>query len=202
MFIVSSSRLIIIALINLYSPLKDNLKTRIIVAGGAGGTGTATSGTINIGGKGGGRSGTKGQDSNSNNPGGGPGNQASGGTSFSKEVGSFGFGGNRSSENGCGGGGGWFGGGSGNGGLAAGGGGSGFIFINEDPNIELDTRFQLISGQTEEGINTGDGKIIIDVLEISLQNVKIKFKLFYLPFFLSESKTTKPKHNFHFVKTT
>ena len=62
---------------------KDNLKTRIIVAGGAGGTGYSDYYEKNMkGGKGGGESGTKGEDSSIRSCiGGNPGNETSGGTS-------------------------------------------------------------------------------------------------------------------------
>ena len=148
---------------------KDNLKTRIIVAGGAGGTGYNYWDKKNMkGGKGGGESGTKGEDSSSGvNVGGGPGNETSGGSSPFNDDGSFGFGGNRSQNNGCGGGGGWFGGGAGGIGVSAGGGGSGFVFLNADPNVELDKKYQLLSGRTEEGTNKDDGKIIIEIISSS-----------------------------------
>ena len=149
--------------------LKDSLNTRIIVSGGAGGTGYWNK--YMLGGKGGGESGTKGDDydsSSSSNVGGGPGNQTSGGTSPYNDRGVFGYGGNRSSSNGAGGGGGWFGGGAGGGSCdTAGGGGSGFIFTKLNSLIDLDSKFLLSeNAETSIGSNTEDGKIYIEVLEM------------------------------------
>ena len=145
---------------------KDNLKTRIIVAGGAGGSGFDDFNHKNMkGGKGGGESGTKGEDYSSDPQiGGSPGTQTLGGSSPNNDAGTFGFGGNRSSSSGSGGGGGWFGGGAGGSVLSGGGGGSGFVFLSSDSNVELDKKYQLLSGKTEEGTNKDDGKIIIEII--------------------------------------
>jgi hypothetical protein len=171
--------------------LSDTLNHRVIVAGGAGGTGyyPSSSNVYMIGGKGGGNSGTKGEDydsQNTNRFGGNPGTQTSGGTSV-HQSGIFGYGGNRTSSNGGGGGGGWYGGapggatsGSGN---AAGGGGSGFVFTELNSNVSLDSNFLLLSGRTEidTGNNIGDGRIYIEVLEM-----KIHRTYFYRNIFLLE----------------
>jgi hypothetical protein len=156
--------------------LQNTLNHRVIVTGGAGGSGYY--GKYMFGGKGGGTSGIKGEDYNSANIAGMPGNQTSGGESR-HQIGIFGYGGNRTTANGCGGGGGWFGGGaagaSGGCGCAAGGGGSGFIFTQLNPLVSLNSSFLLLSGKTEKdtGNNIGDGRINIEVLEIIIQKTKI-----------------------------
>jgi hypothetical protein len=150
--------------------LNNSLNNRIIVAGGAGGSGYYNK--YMIGGRGGGTSGIKGENYDSLNPGGGPGTQTSGGTS-KIQGGIFGYGGNRTGENGAGGGGGWYGGGAGCGGCCAGGGGSGFIFTQLNPLVHLNSDFLLLSGRTETENNIGDGRINIEVLEITIQKTKI-----------------------------
>ena len=177
---------------------KDNLKTRIIVAGGAGGFGHSIKDDM-IGGKGGGENGTKGEDRPNYCTGGFPGTQTSGGSS-QNNAGSFGFGGNNTQSVTPGGGGGWFGGGAGSCHLAGGGGGSGFVYLEDNSNVELDKKFQLVSGETKEGTNKEDGKILIEVLEFSPEDVSVDVKLLFFPFFLSKDKTVTSKHVSHFVK--
>jgi hypothetical protein len=156
--------------------LQNTLNHRVIVAGGAGGSGYYDKHMF--GGKGGGISGIKGENYDSGNVAGGPGNQTSGGESR-HQIGIFGYGGNRTTANGCGGGGGWFGGGaagaSGGCGCAAGGGGSGFIFTQLNSLVYLNSSFLLLSGRTETntGNNVGDGRINIEVLEMIVQKTKI-----------------------------
>jgi hypothetical protein len=157
--------------------LQNTINHRVIVAGGAGGSGyySAGSNQYMIGGKGGGSSGTKGEGYSSGNCiGGSPGTQTSAGTSY-YQVGIFGYGGNRTSANGAGGGGGWYGGGTGGDGCSAGGGGSGFIFTQLNSLVSLNSSFLLLSGRTETntGNNIGDGRIIIEVLEMIIQKTKI-----------------------------
>ena len=144
---------------------KDLLSHRVIVAGGSGGYGYESK--VNKGGKGGGESGTKGEDGNTDHVhcvGGGPGTQISGGSSYWNDVGIFGYGGNKTSDNGGGGGGGWFGGGTSGGCQSGGGGGSGFVFVEENSLIELDSKYLLIEGKTGFGTNKGDGFIYIESL--------------------------------------
>jgi hypothetical protein len=155
--------------------IQNTLNHRVIVAGGAGGSGYYNK--YMFGGKGGGTSGTKGEICSSGNIGGGPGNQTSGGESVS-QAGIFGYGANRTDANGGGGGGGWFGGGAagpGACGCTAGGGGSGFIFTQLNSLVYLNSSFLLLSGRTETntGNNVGDGRINIEVLEMIVQKTKI-----------------------------
>jgi hypothetical protein len=168
--------------------IQNTLNHRIIVAGGAGGSGNyiGESNEYMFGGKGGGISGTKGEDySNGNCIGGSPGTQTSAGTSY-YQVGIFGYGGNRTSANGCGGGGGWYGGGTGGDGCSAGGGGSGFIFTQLNSLVYLNSSYLLISGRTETdtGNNVGDGRINIEVLETIIQKTKICGTCNYRNFFV------------------
>ena len=146
---------------------ENNLKTRLIVAGGAGGSGywPGTSNVYMIGGNGGGESGTKGEDYDKSGAG-NPGSQTDGGSSI-RSKGEFGFGGNITADNGCGGGGGWFGGGGGYSSVSAGGGGSGFVFLKSNSFIELDLKYRLVSGKTAYGNNSGDGYIVVEYLGIS-----------------------------------
>ena len=146
---------------------EDLLNHRIIVAGGSGGYGFETN--HHPGGKGGGESGTDGITSLPNDAGyaywcvgGGKGTQTSGGTSYYNDVGTFGYGGNKTRDNGSGGGGGWFGGGAGGGCLSGGGGGSGFVFVKINSNIKLDSKYFLLEGKTDFGTNKNDGFIYIE----------------------------------------
>jgi hypothetical protein len=156
--------------------IQNTLNHRVIVAGGAGGSGYNSKHMF--GGKGGGTSGAHGENYSSGNIGGGPGNQTSGGSS-GNQAGIFGYGGNKTFQNGAGGGGGWYGGGAAGGsgvcGCAAGGGGSGFIFTQLNPLVSLNSSFLLISGKTETntGNNIGDGRINIEILGIIIQKTKI-----------------------------
>ena len=137
--------------------IHDNLHTRIIVAGRAGGSGhfPLQKNEYNIGG--GGDSGIKGSDYGLYHLGGGPGTQTSGGASQFNLVGTFGFGGNRTEVDGCGG-------GVGTNGLSGGGGGSGFVFVSPNSLVELDQKYRLHSGKTSLGSNKGDGYIIVEAL--------------------------------------
>ena len=158
---------------------KSNLSYRIIVAGGSGGSGYDgnAANTDMIGGRGGGESGEKGEDGSSGNcVGGGPGTQTSGGSSPYNEVGVFGFGGNRTSNNGCGGGGGWFGGGAGGAALSAGGGGSGFVFTKSNSYSDLDSTYLLIEGKTEFGPTLNDGLIYVEYIGTFVQKAAYVIK--------------------------
>ena len=66
--------------------------------------------------------------------------------------------------------------------------------------LNLTKKFQLVSGETKEGTNEEDGKILIEVLEFSPEDVSIDVKLLFFPFFLSKDKTVTFKHVSHFVK--
>jgi hypothetical protein len=105
----------------------ESLYHRVIVAGGGGGSGQY--GSDCIGGAGGGMNGINGMRCHPQSSGGTNGTQTNGGITTSQGInGAFGYGGNKTTWDGCGGGGGWFGGGAGSAFISAGGGGSGFVF--------------------------------------------------------------------------
>lgn len=108
----------------------DSLYHRVIVAGGGGGTGYFNYECS--GGVGGGLTGEDGMPCWAGCAAGTKGTQTQGGITASSGVnGKFGYGGNKTTWDGCGGGGGWFGGGAGSSYISAGGGGSGFVFNEE-----------------------------------------------------------------------
>ncbi|MDR0854663.1 MAG: BspA family leucine-rich repeat surface protein [Clostridiales Family XIII bacterium] len=147
----------------------DSLYSRVIVAGGGGGTSDVRNGTGGYGGGTSGNSGGKGISSLSSSGGGtqtGGGIQGyySGGLSqTSGFAGSFGLGGQAQSStngNGGGGGGGWYGGGGGASGYSSqyayaggGGGGSGFVFTSSNPvsGYALDNKYMLTDAKTIAG---------------------------------------------------
>lgn len=151
----------------------DDVKARVIVAGGGGGAGCYSGGDRN-GGAGGGEVGlATGSESTSKGRGGGAGTQTAGGaTSNSKytgAAGSFGQGGNgytgsAGGYGGGGGGGGWYGGGSGGTGASStsnggGGGGSGYVYTvdtasNYPSGCLLDTKYYLTDAETIAGDQT------------------------------------------------
>ena len=49
--------------------------------------------------------------------------------------------------------------------LSGGGGGSGFVFVKNNSNIELDSKYLLLEGKTDFGTNTDNGFIYIEPLE-------------------------------------
>lgn len=139
---------------------KNSLLSRILVAGGGGGS-TYLDGTrFGMGGYGGGLTGGNGTASYDSSYIGGGGTQSATGVGFSPELyGKFGIGGNGDTSgdwNATGAGGGWYGGTAGYSYQAAGGGGSGFYLnsstINYAPSgYSVSTRYYLTEAETIEG---------------------------------------------------
>lgn len=172
--------------------IDDDLYSRVIVAGGAGGHGSAESSGNRFGGEGGGEMGGTAPSGNSvASP--GPGTQTESpittNATYETINGSFGQGGNgyfRSSGYGGAGGGGWYGGSGtapdGSGDNDRGGhGGSGYVLTkdsNKPVGYKLDERFYLTDTTLKTGGNNlipiGKTKIEIDVLESAFVNVLCK----------------------------
>ena len=182
----------------------DSLYHRVIVAGGGGGAGEY--GSSCFGGAGGGKEGTDGMACYPKAVKGTKGTQTEAGITKSSGInGTFGYGGNKTTWDGCGGGGGWFGGGSGSGWISTGGGGSGFVFDADSlanarsQGLLLKNRFLLRDAATFDGSKefpafksflneTGhesNGAISITLLQLSLCTVRqISFSRRYSMLFL------------------
>ena len=181
--------------------LENDLKNRVIVAGGAGGSGFNVK--FRPGGSGGG---DKGEDGLSGER---PGLGASLTTYdthviVNKKVPSFGIGGGYTSSsvkgvNGCGGGGGWYGGGGGLGYSAGGGGGSGFVFnletlnkisglnLNNLPSNFLLRKADTINGNNPHVESFGNGMIRITILTnyTHIVNTLSSFVFFFIGLIIS-----------------
>ena len=153
--------------------LSNDVKNRVLVAAGGGGSGYYIN--KKQGGNGGAENGEDGnqtKDCRNNTPGEGASQRNGGSTTTSGENGGLGYGGYKTSVDGCGGGGGFYGGGAGSGCLTGGGGGSSFAFSTQSSDlnnkIELPSKYHLLnphlySGSTKYG-NRGNGYIYITFL--------------------------------------
>ena len=155
----------------------NDLKPRVLVAAGGGGSGHWKK--VRLGGDAGDVRGFDGEptDSDEWKPGTGATQREGGITDQNGVNGSFGYGGYKTLNDGCGGGGGFYGGGAGSWSLLGGGGGSSFAFsisskeIAQEAGIELAPIYylknaQLYSGKTNNG-NTGNGRICITLISIN-----------------------------------
>jgi hypothetical protein len=141
----------------------DSLYSRVIVAGGGGGTGD---GTIDAGGHGGGLNGgngtAPGYSLSSAGKGGGQETETTtcaDGAQNACPKGTFGYGGNTSNSYAGGGGGGWFGGSASNS-ERGGGGGSGYVFTESSAKVGgylLSEEFYLTNTYMLNGVNLGNG---------------------------------------------